>query len=212
MVFSGLNLHDLLIPFLVLLLPVYYYLVFFRSSKTNESRLPTNWPLVGMLPSLFVVNLGRFHDYLATVLAVGGGSFEMRGPPAVRFLITCDPANVRHIFVSSFGNYPKGEEFASFFDVMDMERRKQQTPGVDMEDIASHYVDERGEPREFLCATLINYTFAGRDTVAATLSWLVYNLITHPRARRACHPPRAGAHRRCAQRHHQRRQLHDGSV
>jgi hypothetical protein len=32
--------------------------------------------------------------------------------------MTCDPANVRRIFVSSFSNYPEGEEFASFFDVM----------------------------------------------------------------------------------------------
>ncbi|KAK3144789.1 hypothetical protein QOZ80_4AG0317890 [Eleusine coracana subsp. coracana] len=70
-----------------------------------------------MLPSL-VVNLRRFHDYATTVLAVAGGSFEARGPPGLRFLMTCDPANTRPIFVSSFGNYPKGEEFASFFDAM----------------------------------------------------------------------------------------------
>ncbi|KAK3142442.1 hypothetical protein QOZ80_4BG0346490 [Eleusine coracana subsp. coracana] len=254
------------------------------------------------------------------------------------FFVTCDPANVRHIFVSSFGNYPKGEELASFFDVMGgsfstvdgeswrrqrarvqhimsgshllgfmarsccrdkvetgllpllshmaednnnlapfdlqdvfmrfsfdmtampvfgvdtgrlsvdmppmhvsdaldavmevgfirqalpvscwrlmrrlnigperklaaaqlvvrrfvaemMETRKNKggsrAPLVDeVDDIVSNYmsdpeyVDESGEPRELLYETLINYMFAGRHTVGTTLSWLVYNLIKHPR-------------------------------
>ncbi|GJN27652.1 hypothetical protein PR202_gb15693 [Eleusine coracana subsp. coracana] len=296
-----------------------------------------------MLPSL-VLNLHRFHDYLATVLGATGGSFQARGPPGMRFLITCDPENVRHMLVSSFVNYPKGEEFASFFDVMGdsffnadgeswrrqrtrvqhimsasgllgfmarwcrdkvetgllpllsymednnapfdledvltrftfdmtampvfgvdtgrlstdlppthvptamdavmevgffrhtvpvscwrlmrrlkigperklaeaqpvlrrfvdemLERRKkkklkggviiseEQTAGSRAApdvDIASfymddpEYVDEGGEPREFLYATLINYMVAGRDTVGATLAWFLYNLIRHPR-------------------------------
>ncbi|KAK3142439.1 hypothetical protein QOZ80_4BG0346460 [Eleusine coracana subsp. coracana] len=67
---------------------------------------------------LLIANLRRIHGYLTTVLAAAGGSFEAHGLPGLRFFVTCDPANVRHIFVSSFGNYPKGEEFASFFDVM----------------------------------------------------------------------------------------------
>ncbi|TVU48461.1 hypothetical protein EJB05_08099, partial [Eragrostis curvula] len=307
MAFSS-SFQDLLVPFLVLILPLYYYLVFFRSSKarTSELRLPTDWPLVGMIPSL-IVNMHRFHDYMATVLAATGSSFEARGPPSVRFFCTCDPTNVRHMFVSSFANYPKGEEFASFFDVMGrqlLQRRRRVVAapasqgaahherlaaarshgavlprqgrdgftfdmtakpvfGVDagllsvdmphmhvpdamdavMEvgffrhtvpvpcwrlmkrlnigperklaaaqlvlrrfvaemlerrkgggeqtrapvDIASNYmndleyVDEVGKPREFLYATLINYMFAGRDTVGTTLSWLFYNLIKHPR-------------------------------
>ncbi|GJN27648.1 hypothetical protein PR202_gb15689 [Eleusine coracana subsp. coracana] len=336
MAFFALQLQDLLVLFLMLLVPVYYYLVFFMSSKTNEPpRFPTDWPLVGMLPSL-VLNLHRFHDYATTVLAAAGGTFEARGPPGLRFLMTCDPANTRHIFVSSFGNYPKGEEFASFFDVMgdsffnadgeswrrqrarvqhimsgswllgfmagwcrekvetgllpllsymednnapfdlqdvftrfsfdmtampvfgvdtgrlsaDMppmhvpdamdavmevgffrhtvpvscwrmmrrlrigperklaaaqtvlrrfvdemlvERRKKKGSISDscrapaLDDIASNYVDdpeyvdnESGEPREFLHETLINYMFAGRDTVGTTLTWLLYNLVKHP--------------------------------
>ncbi|XP_062209097.1 LOW QUALITY PROTEIN: noroxomaritidine synthase 1-like [Phragmites australis] len=114
------SLQDLFVPFIVLLLPLYYYLVFFRSSKTSSNpRLPTDWPVVGMLPSL-VANHHRFDDYAAAILAATDGSFEARGPPVsgLRFFCTCDPANVRHIFVSSFANYRKGEEFASFFDVM----------------------------------------------------------------------------------------------
>uniref|UniRef100_A0A453J595 Cytochrome P450 n=1 Tax=Aegilops tauschii subsp. strangulata TaxID=200361 RepID=A0A453J595_AEGTS len=44
--------------------------------------------------------------------------FEARaGITGVRFFVTCDPANVRHIFTSNFANYPKGDEFAEIFDV-----------------------------------------------------------------------------------------------
>ncbi|GJN27649.1 hypothetical protein PR202_gb15690 [Eleusine coracana subsp. coracana] len=336
--------QDLFVLFLVLLLPLYYYLVFFRNRKStsNEPQLPTDWPLVSILPSLLISNLHRIHDHMATVLAAAGGSFDVRGPPGLRFFVTCDPANTRHIFVSGFGNYPKGEEFASFFDVMGdsffnadgeswrrqrvrvqrimvdprlqsvmarccrdkvetgllpvlahmagkgasfdlqdvfarfsfdmtakpvfgvdtgrlsvdmppmdvsnamdavmevgffrhtvpapcwrlmrrfrigperslaaakpvlrrfvdemLERRKKLKGGVIIKedhtagsraapdvDIASNYVDdpeyvdERGKPREFLYATLINYMVAGRDTVGTTLTWLFYNLVKHPR-------------------------------
>ncbi|KAL6907441.1 hypothetical protein ACP4OV_002480 [Aristida adscensionis] len=64
------------------------------------------------------------------------------------------------------------------------ERAAGAAPAVD---IASNYVDdpeyvgEGGEPREFLHATLINYMFAGRNTVGTTLSWLVHSLVAHPR-------------------------------
>ncbi|KAF0921564.1 hypothetical protein E2562_009765 [Oryza meyeriana var. granulata] len=41
--------------------------------------------------------------------------------PAVtgmRFFLTCDPGNVRHIFSSNYTNYPKGTVFAEIFDVL----------------------------------------------------------------------------------------------
>ncbi|BAF10822.1 alkane hydroxylase MAH1 [Oryza sativa Japonica Group] len=106
------------LPFLALLLPLYIYLRYSRSAKANPS-LPTEWPLVGMLPSL-VANIHNLFDYATALLAASGNSFEARGPPmsSLRFFVTCDPDNVRHIFINNFANYPKGEEFASFFDVM----------------------------------------------------------------------------------------------
>jgi hypothetical protein len=36
----------------------------------------------------------------------------------MRFFITCDPANVRHIFTTNYTNFPKGAEFAAIFDIM----------------------------------------------------------------------------------------------
>ncbi|KAF0893317.1 hypothetical protein E2562_023951 [Oryza meyeriana var. granulata] len=323
-----------LLPFLALLLPMYIYLRHSRSAKANP-LLPTEWPVIGMLPSL-VANLHHLFDYATALLAASGNSFEARGPPmsGLRFFLTCDPENVRHIFISNFANYPKGEEFASFFDVMgdsffnaDGESWRRQRArvqhvmsnplllafmaaccrgkvekgllpilahfastgapvdlqglftrfafdmtaipvfgvdtcrlSIDMPpvDVASamdavmevgffrhtvpvscwklmrrlrigrerklaaaqrllrrfvaemiekrragaahtatgdeppvhivssyiddpEYVDEDGKPKEFMYATLINYMFAGRDTVGTTLAWLFFNLIKHPR-------------------------------
>ncbi|KAI4969057.1 hypothetical protein ZWY2020_046387 [Hordeum vulgare] len=36
----------------------------------------------------------------------------------MRFFITCDPANARHIFTTNYTNFPKGAEFAALFDIM----------------------------------------------------------------------------------------------
>uniref|UniRef100_A0A0D9VY78 Uncharacterized protein n=1 Tax=Leersia perrieri TaxID=77586 RepID=A0A0D9VY78_9ORYZ len=325
-----------LLQILVLLLPLYIYLSYLRSrySKTNPS-LPTEWPMVGMLPSL-AANLHQLFDYVTALLAASGNSFVARGPPmsGQRFFLTCDPENVRHIFISNFNNYPKGEEFASFFDVMgdsffnadgeswrrqrarvqhlmsnprllsfmaacchakvkegllpilahvaragervdlqgiftrfafdmtampvfgvdtcrlsfdmppvhvatamdavmevgffrhcvpvscwklmrwlgigperklaaaqrvlrrfvdEMIEKRRAAASADTGDCAAapfivssyiddpEYVDEEGNPKDFMYATLINYMFAGRDTVGTTLAWLFYNLTKHPR-------------------------------
>ena len=36
----------------------------------------------------------------------------------MRFFITCDPANVRHIYTANYTNYPKGALFADTFDII----------------------------------------------------------------------------------------------
>ncbi|KAM0866980.1 hypothetical protein ACQ4PT_042291 [Festuca glaucescens] len=104
----------------LLLIPLYRHYMS-RSSKTSPT-LPTYWPVVGMLPSI-LANFRDVHGYVTALLAASGPghSYEVRGPvvtPSLRFFCTCDPANVRHIFVSNFHNYPKGEDFASVFDTM----------------------------------------------------------------------------------------------
>ncbi|KAL6655793.1 hypothetical protein ACP70R_006619 [Stipagrostis hirtigluma subsp. patula] len=88
-----------------------------QSKKTSRSE-PTEWPLVGHLLGM-VANIHHFHDWATGVLAGAGNNFEARcGRTGVRYFITCDPANVRHIFTSSFANYPKGDGFAVIFDVL----------------------------------------------------------------------------------------------
>ncbi|KAM0836931.1 hypothetical protein ACQ4PT_062003 [Festuca glaucescens] len=320
-------LHELFLASLLLLLIPLYRQFKSRSSKTNPA-LPTDWPVVGMLPSL-IANIHDFHGYATALFAASGPghSYEVHAP-SMRFFCTCDPANVRHIFVSNFPNYPKGDEFASFFDTMGgsffnadgeswrrqrarvqhlmasprllafmagsccekvgkglmpalaraassrapfdmqelltrfafdmtampvfgvdpgllsvhmppmdvpnamdavmevgffrhtmpiscwklmrrlrvgperklavaqpvlrrfvaemLQKRAHEHDGAHQLDIVSSYIDdpeyvgEDGEPKDFLYATLINYMFAGRDTVGTTLAWLFYNLTKHP--------------------------------
>ncbi|KAF7012825.1 hypothetical protein CFC21_026975 [Triticum aestivum] len=92
---------------LVLLVPLYMYLKASSRSK-NTSVLPTNWPILHMFPS-FMVNVYNLHDYLTLVLAGLGHNFRAHGPPGtgMRFFVTCDPANVRHIFTTNYTNFPK---------------------------------------------------------------------------------------------------------
>lgn len=84
--------------------------------STNSLSPPLDWPIVGILPAL-VVNVHRIHDYMATVLTSTGNSFMAPVASIMRFFVTCDPANVQHIFTSNHANYPKGEDFAQIFDV-----------------------------------------------------------------------------------------------
>ncbi|CAO2175892.1 unnamed protein product [Urochloa humidicola] len=80
---------------------------------------PMDWPVVGMLPSL-VTRIHNFHDQLTAVLSASGCNFKAQGPvtTSMRFFITSDPENVRHISTSNHPNYPKGEEFADIFDII----------------------------------------------------------------------------------------------
>ncbi|CAI9108300.1 OLC1v1007870C1 [Oldenlandia corymbosa var. corymbosa] len=96
----------------------YQYSWYDRNAKKNSS-IPTNWPLLGMLPAI-IQNAHRIHDYGTQVLIESGGTFEFKGPwfTNVDFFVTCDPANIHYIFSKNFPNYPKGPEFRKMFDVL----------------------------------------------------------------------------------------------
>ncbi|PIA47896.1 hypothetical protein AQUCO_01400474v1 [Aquilegia coerulea] len=86
----------------------------------RSKTLPTNWPFLGMLPSL-VVNLNRVHDWCTEYLVRNGCTFVFEGPWFTNMnhiVVTSDPANMRHIFNTNFSNYPKGAEFNEFFDIL----------------------------------------------------------------------------------------------
>ncbi|CAL4912495.1 unnamed protein product [Urochloa decumbens] len=103
-----------LFPALCFLILYYRHL---QSKKTSPLE-PTEWPVVGHLPGL-IANIHHFHDWATGVLAGTSYNFEARGGrTGLRYFITCDPSNVRHIFTSNFSNYPKGDEFAVIFDVL----------------------------------------------------------------------------------------------
>ncbi|CAA0815491.1 cytochrome P450- family 96- subfamily A-polypeptide 10 [Striga hermonthica] len=89
------------------------------NKKPTSSVLPTNWPVVGMLPAL-LRNSHRIHAYVTDVLSESGGTFEIKFPRFLSpdMLATCDPANIHHIFSRNFSNYPKGPEFRKIFEIL----------------------------------------------------------------------------------------------
>lgn len=101
----------------ILCFTLFYY--FHIKSKRKNPVIPLDWPLVGMLPAL-LGNLPWLHDWVTSVLVASPLSFRFTGPPRSRmqFLLTADPANVRHVFTSNFSNYPKGPEFAEIMDIL----------------------------------------------------------------------------------------------
>ncbi|XP_009802093.1 alkane hydroxylase MAH1 [Nicotiana tabacum] len=84
-----------------------------------KSSVPTNWPLVGMLPGL-IRNAHRVHDFATSILVETGGTFEFYGPVLTNsnMLATSDPANIHHVLSKNFSNYPKGLEFQKIFDIL----------------------------------------------------------------------------------------------
>ncbi|KAE8666595.1 hypothetical protein F3Y22_tig00112496pilonHSYRG00054 [Hibiscus syriacus] len=100
-----------------LILPVaLLFVVLFYSSK--NTKLPRNWPLLGMLPAI-VSNSDRLLDKRTEILESNGGTFLFKGPwfANMNILFTCNPANVHHIMSENLSAYAKGAEWEKNFDV-----------------------------------------------------------------------------------------------
>lgn len=89
------------------------------SQRWRKSSLPTNWPVIGMLPAI-LQNSHRIQDYGTEILKESGGTFEFKGPwfANMDMVLTCDPANIHYILSKNFSNYPKGPEFRKIFDIL----------------------------------------------------------------------------------------------
>jgi cytochrome P450 len=89
------------------------------SLRSRRLHAPVSWPAVGMLPFVFA-NLDRLLDAATDALRECGCTLVFRGPwlALADFLVTCDPAVVRHCLAANFGNYDKGRGFAEMFDVV----------------------------------------------------------------------------------------------
>ncbi|XP_020579167.1 LOW QUALITY PROTEIN: cytochrome P450 704B1 [Phalaenopsis equestris] len=81
----------------------------------RNRRGPKTWPLVGAAIEQ-LNNYERMHDWLAGYLS------EWRTVtvpmPFTSYTYTADPANVEHILKTNFSNYPKGEIFRSYMEVL----------------------------------------------------------------------------------------------
>ncbi|GAB2231992.1 hypothetical protein Droror1_Dr00011011 [Drosera rotundifolia] len=85
----------------------------------RNNPIPTNYPFVGMLPSL-LLNLRRIQDNVTDILEASNGSFLFKGPwlCRMRLILTSDPVNVHYVMSKNFSNFPKGPEFKEIFDIL----------------------------------------------------------------------------------------------
>ncbi|MCD7471198.1 hypothetical protein HAX54_011513 [Datura stramonium] len=104
---------------LITLLILCFTYCYFKNKWAKSSSVPTNWPLVGMLPG-FVYNAHRIHAFFTDILLETNSNFEFRGPVFANMdmLFTSDPANIHHILSRNFSNYPKGPEFQEIFEIL----------------------------------------------------------------------------------------------
>ncbi|KAK1392318.1 Alkane hydroxylase mah1 [Heracleum sosnowskyi] len=104
----------------LVLLPLSFliFLYIFMMWRRKTSLL-TNWPLVGMTPSV-LMNAHRIHDFATCILQKSNLTFQFIGPSLANMtsLWTCDPANINHILSKNFKNYPKGPDFVKIFDIL----------------------------------------------------------------------------------------------
>uniref|UniRef100_A0A0D9VPD3 Cytochrome P450 n=1 Tax=Leersia perrieri TaxID=77586 RepID=A0A0D9VPD3_9ORYZ len=122
MAISNMNLFDLFFVLQLLLSAVCVLVICYRYHRLKSMKKCSlglvQWPIVGVLPAI-IANMHRLLDGVTFLLATSQLNFQCRfWLASFRFFVTCDPANVRHIFTSNFDNYPKGDVFADMFDVL----------------------------------------------------------------------------------------------
>ncbi|KAG2307496.1 hypothetical protein Bca4012_083483 [Brassica carinata] len=110
---ASISLFCFLIFYCLIIKKKYGYLLI---KKTLQSYA-WNWPVLGMLPALFVWHNGI--DDIIWFIEKKNLTFLFKGPWFTRMdaLITVDPANIHHILSSNFSNYIKGSDFNEIFDV-----------------------------------------------------------------------------------------------
>ncbi|KAF5727171.1 cytochrome P450 704B1 [Tripterygium wilfordii] len=89
--------------------------IFIHRWNQRNNRGPKTWPLVGAAIEQFV-NYDRMHDWLVKYLS------ETRTVvvpmPWTTYTYIADPANVEHVLKTNFANYPKGETYHSYMEVL----------------------------------------------------------------------------------------------
>ncbi|GLJ16502.1 hypothetical protein SUGI_0281770 [Cryptomeria japonica] len=85
-------------------------------SSGNRRAGPLSWPVVGMLPSVFL-HLHEIYEWSSEVLIQSGGTLDFKPPWMTKMftLVTIDPRNIEYMVKTKFGNFPKGAYFNSIF-------------------------------------------------------------------------------------------------
>lgn len=87
--------------------------------RLNRHTPIAKWPILGMLPGVFL-NMPTIFDYITSVLKREGGTFMFEGPclSNMNIMFTSDPMNVQHITSTKFQNYGKGNDFREIFEIL----------------------------------------------------------------------------------------------
>ncbi|GAV60567.1 p450 domain-containing protein [Cephalotus follicularis] len=89
--------------------------IFIHMWNQRNKREPKTWPLVGAAIEQ-LMNYGQMHDWLVNYLS------ELKTVvvpmPFTTYTYTADPANVEHVLKTNFANYPKGETYHSYMEVL----------------------------------------------------------------------------------------------
>lgn len=106
-------------PEILLAVACFSFFLFFRCLNRSRRKLLVDWPLVGHLPYL-LLHAHDFHDWCTDLLRASGCTFVFAPPAGALYdvVLTCDPANVNHVFNANFLNYTKGEGFSEIFDFL----------------------------------------------------------------------------------------------
>ncbi|CAL9243172.1 unnamed protein product [Arabidopsis halleri] len=92
----------------------------FLFKKPLYQFLIINWPVLGMIPGLFLV-LHRIYNFTVELLESTELTFPFKGPwfAGMDMLLTADPANIHYLVNSNFSNFVKGSEFKEIFDAFE---------------------------------------------------------------------------------------------
>ncbi|XP_052186703.1 cytochrome P450 704B1 [Diospyros lotus] len=81
----------------------------------RNTKGPRTWPLVGAAIEQFM-NYDRMHDWLVNYLSES--KTVVVPMPFTTYTYIADPANVEHVLKTNFPNYPKGEVYHSYMEVL----------------------------------------------------------------------------------------------
>ncbi|THU69827.1 hypothetical protein C4D60_Mb08t18510 [Musa balbisiana] len=83
--------------------------------KQRHQRCPKTWPVIGSTIEQ-LKNYDRMHDWLAGYLSES--KTVTVSLPFKSYTYIADPASVEHVLKTNFANYPKGEAYRSYMDVL----------------------------------------------------------------------------------------------
>ncbi|KAL8150158.1 hypothetical protein V2J09_019966 [Rumex salicifolius] len=98
---------------LVALLTLTWILVHRWSQRNNKG--PKTWPLIGAALEQ-LINYDRMHDWL--VLYLSKSRTVVVPMPSTTYTYIADPESVEHVLKTNFANYPKGETYHSYMEVL----------------------------------------------------------------------------------------------